>query len=100
MCRRPPNGSDWVPNRATEMVLGGQNEGGLVAGSGPGEGGLGVRKVEKVGKCSKKYKLAKDKKSCIWDGCKETKLKSYSYKGSSEKFTVPVGVDKLYIELF
>jgi hypothetical protein len=50
-------------------------------------------------KCSKKYKLAKDKKSCVWDGCKETKLKRYSYKGSSSSFTVPAGVTELQIEL-
>ena len=37
------------------MVLGVQNEGGVVAGSGPGDGGLGVRKVGKVGKMFEKY---------------------------------------------
>ena len=33
---RPPNGSEWVLNRATQMVLGVQIEGGMLAGPGPG----------------------------------------------------------------
>ena len=60
MRTRPPNESDWVLKRRTEMVFGVQNEGGVLAGSGPGDGGLGVRKVEKVGKCSKKVENAKN----------------------------------------
>ena len=54
MRTRPPNGSEWVLNRATQMVLGGQNDGGVLAGSGPGDGGLGVRKVGKVGEMFEK----------------------------------------------
>ena len=41
MRTRPPNGSDWVPKRRIQMVLGVQNEGGVLAGSGPGDGGMG-----------------------------------------------------------
>ena len=37
------------------MVFGVQNEGGMLAGPGPGDGGLGVRKVEKVVKMFDKY---------------------------------------------
>ena len=37
------------------MVLGVQIEGGVPAGSGPGDGGLGVRKVEKVVTMFEKY---------------------------------------------
>ena len=44
MRTRPLNGSEWVLNRATEMVLGVQNEGGVLAGPGPGDGGLGSEK--------------------------------------------------------
>ena len=47
---RPPNGSDWVPKEATQMVFGVQNEGGVLVGPGPGDGGLGVRKVAKMSK--------------------------------------------------
>ena len=46
----------WVglgAEQADTDGFGVQNEGGVLAGSGPGDGGLGVRKVEKVGKCSK-----------------------------------------------
>ena len=55
MRRRPPDGSDWVLNRATQMVFGVQNEGGVLVGPGPGDGGLGVRKVGKVGEMFDKY---------------------------------------------
>ena len=37
------------------MVFGVQNEGGMLAGPGPGDGGLGVRKVGKVGEMFEKY---------------------------------------------
>ena len=37
------------------MVFGVQNEGGVLVGPGPGDGGLGVRKVEKVVKMFDKY---------------------------------------------
>ena len=50
---RPPNESDWVPKRRIQMVFGVQNEGGVLAGPGPGDGGLGgSEKWEKWGKCS------------------------------------------------
>ena len=35
------------------MVLAVQNEGGVLAGPGPGDGGLGSEKWKKWGKCSK-----------------------------------------------
>ena len=58
MRTRPPNESDWVRKRRIEMVLGVQNEGGVtgvLAGPGPVDGGLEVRKVGKVGKMFEKY---------------------------------------------